>query len=251
MSPDRVVYSFVLGWVVLIAVLIALDWLGNPNRGSFRPKGDRPPRDRQTRKAERTRRRLEEDASVRAALRDAYGASSLRLTWDREAEIRARELDDALIVDDRSAVDVASREVVALDHTLVAGDPLPNPDELPPDQDAEGEAETETDDESDTRAETGDAQEAARSRGWRVGGDPLSLTARGTEPAADTIRTRVWKNHGAAGAWSDENRALLVAGRAPRRVNPITGRTERAVVDIDTGRASWGSEPVDPFGDTP
>jgi len=257
MSPDRVIYSFVLGWVVLIAVLIALDWLGNPNRGAFRPKGDRPPRDRQTRKAERTRRRLEEDASVRAALRDAYGASSLRLTWDREAEIQARQLDDALIVDERSAVDVASREVVALDHTLVAGDPLPNPDELPPDPDSaveldtDAEAMSESEPEAEAEAVAEDAPEPERSRGWRVGGHPLSLTARGTEPAVDTIRTRVWKNHGAAGAWSDENRALLAAGRAPRRVNPITGRTERAVVDIDTGRASWGSVPVDPFGDTP
>ena len=53
MSPDRIIYSFVLGWVVLLAVLIALDWLGNPNRGTFRPKGDRPPRDRGTRRSTR------------------------------------------------------------------------------------------------------------------------------------------------------------------------------------------------------
>jgi hypothetical protein len=218
MSPDRVIYSFVLGWVVLLAVLIALDWMGNPNRGTFRPKGERPPRDRAARKAERKRRRLEEDASVRAALRDAYGASSLRLTWTTEHESKARELDDALIVDERAdAVDVGSREVVTVDRTLVVGDPLPNV--------------------------------AERSRGWKVGGDPLSLTAKGDEPAAGTVRTRVWKNHGASGAWSEENRARLDAGKPPRRVNPITGRHEQAVVDVETGRASWGNEPTDPFGD--
>ena len=30
-------------------------------------------------------------------------------------------------------------------------------------------------------------------------------------------------------------------------VNPLPGRNERAVVDVDTGRASGGSDPVDPF----
>jgi hypothetical protein len=226
MSPDRVIFSFVLGWVVLLAVLIALDWLGNPNRGAFRPKGDRPPSDRATRRTERVRRRLEDDASVRAALRDAYGASSLRFTWTSEHETRARQLDDALVVDElHGAVDVTSREVASIDRTTAIGDPLPNVDE------------TDAADEDDARP----------ARGWSIGGDPLSLTARGTTPAPGTIRSRVWKNHGLGGAWSEQNRSLLAAGKAPRRVNPINGRHERAAVDVDTGRASWGSEPVDPF----
>lgn len=277
MSPDRVVYSFVVGWVVLLAILIALDWLGNPNRGSFRPKGERPPRDRATRRAERIRRRLEEDASVRAALRDAYGASSLRLTWTGDHETRARQLDDALIVDEiADAVDVESREVATIDRTVVMGDPLPNvAEELPArDDDTEDPADAETladseavadsddsddsDDSEDRQAATDDGRDPepgtpteeptpVRPRGWRVGTDPLALTAKGAEPAPATVRTRVWKNHGADGAWSEENRERLVAGKAPRRVNPITGRNERAVVDVDTGRASWGSDPVDPF----
>lgn len=130
MSPDRVIYSFVLGWVLLLAVLIALDWLGNPNRGTFRPKGDRPPRDRGTRRSERARRRLEEDAAVRASLRDAYGASSLRFSWTSEHERRARLLDDALVIEERSdTVDVASLEIDTIDRSLVIGDPLPNIDE--------------------------------------------------------------------------------------------------------------------------
>ncbi|MEZ5247400.1 MAG: hypothetical protein R2707_20095 [Acidimicrobiales bacterium] len=236
MSPDRVVYSFVLGWIVLLAVLIALDWLGNPNRGAFRPKGERPPNDRATRKAERARRRLEDDASVRAALRDAYGASSLRFTWTSEHETRARQLDDALVVDERIAVDVTSREIASIDRTAIIGDPLPNIDG----------ADEPDDDEADEADDDVDDDEPAP--GWSVGGDPLALTARGTEPAPGTIRSRVWKNHGLVGAWSEENRSRLAAGKAPRRVNPITGRHERAAVDIETGRASWGSEPIDPFG---
>jgi len=250
MSPDRVIYSFVLGWVVLLAVLIALDWLGNPNRGSFRPKGDRAPRDRRTRRAERTRRRLENDASVRTALRDAYGASSLRLTWTGDHETRVRQVDDALVVDELSdAVDVGWREVATLDRTLVMGDPLPNPEELaaPDPKEEESEAEIVAGEGAEGGEPGADTDQPTRSRGWRVGGDPLSLTARGGEPAPATIRTRVWKNHGASSGWSDENRALLRGGKAPRRTNPITGRNERAVVDIDTGRATWGSEPTDPF----
>jgi len=240
MSPDRVIYSFVLGWVVLLAVLIALDWLGNPNRGAFRPKGDRPPRDRLTRKAERSRRRLENDASVRAALRDAYGASSLRLTWTGDHESKVRQVDDALVVDENhDAVEVGSREVTTIDRTIVTGDPLPNLDETPP---ADAEADIEAADDTAT-----DSEPDERPRGWRVGGDPLSLTAKGGEPAPATIRTRVWKNYGASGGWGDDNRELLRAGKAPRRTNPITGRNERAVVDVDTGQASWGSEPIDPF----
>ena len=27
----------------------------------------------------------------------------------------------------------------------------------------------------------------------------------------------------------------------------MTGEDERAVIDLDTGRASWGGDPVDPF----
>jgi hypothetical protein len=251
MSPDRVIYSFVLGWVALLAVLIALDWLGNPNRGAFRPKGDQPQRDRETRKRERARRRLEDDASVRAALRDAYGASSLRFSWTREHETLARQLDDALVIDERAGtVDVDSREVTAIDRTVIAGDPLPNLDgELDPDTDTDEQLDPDT--EPDEAPDPDTEPDEAPTRGWNVGGDPLSLTARGTEPTSGTIRARVWKNHGVDGAWSKENRALLAAGKAPRRTNPFTGRQERAAVDVDTGRATWGSEPVDPFEATP
>jgi hypothetical protein len=258
MSPDRVVYSFILGWVVLITVLIALDWLGNPNRGGFRPKGERPSRGRAARRAERRRRRLESDAAVRATLRDAYGASSLRLTWSGSQEDRARQVDDALVVVEPvgDIVDASSREVVGLDHTAIIGDPLPNVEEDPPD--VSGSL-----DEPDTSAEPEATEatteidndpspiETVRPVGWKVGVDPLALTARGEEPAPATIRSRVWKNHGASGSWDPENLARLRAGKPPRRTNPMTGRVERASVDVTTGRATWGTEPVDPFADEP
>ena len=124
MSPDRVVYSFVLGWVLLIGVLIVLDWLGNPNRGQFRPKGERRVRNRRERRAGRRRRRAERDAGVRSTLRDAYGASSLRLTWTRTREDAVRDADDALVVSDRlerdDVLEVASRQVLPIDRTAVA-----------------------------------------------------------------------------------------------------------------------------------
>lgn len=264
MSADRVVYSMVLGWVVLSAALIVLDWLGNPNRGSFRPKGDRDIRDRKARRADRRRRRLESDAAVRATLRDAYGASSMRLSWSSDKEFEARMLDDALIVRDLDervgVVDVGSRDVTTVDYTVVEGDPLPNPTESPPPEpgrhDAEGLSGLDVDDDigahsecapgEDPAAEERDAP--ARPVGWRVGVDPLALTRRGTEPSAATVRARVWKNLATTSAWDDDNLERLRAGKPPRRRNPVTGRTERAVVDTDTGRASWGSEPVDPFG---
>jgi hypothetical protein len=233
----------ILGWVVLIAVLILLDWLGNPNRGGFRPKGDRPPRDRRARRAARTRKRLEDDAAVRATLRDAYGASSLRLSWTEEKESEVRTLDDSLVRADSDLVDAIearSEEVTRPDPNRLLGDPLPNPDELGPTEERE------------PPTEPGPAPEpTARPAGWRVGDDPLALTAKGTEPTPATIRARAWKNHASHAVWDDDNRDRLRSGRPPVRVNPMTRRIERATVDTDTGLSSWANEPVDPFGDGP
>ncbi len=228
MSPDRVVYSFILGWIVLLAVLIVLDWLGNADRGIFRPKGERPSGSFRSRRLKRRRSRAERDASVRATLRDAYGASSLRLTWTRRQESAVREVDDTLVVADLligdEVVEVASREIATIMYTAVVGDPLPNPEERPP-----------------------EPGPATPPRGWRVGIDPLALTPGGNSPKATTIRARVWKNHLATGGWTDVNVERLRAGRAPTRTNPISGCVETANVDISTGTASWGDEPLDPF----
>jgi hypothetical protein len=270
MSQDRIVYSFIVGWVLLIALLIALDWLGNPNRGGFRPKGERPARNRLKRKAERTRRRSENDAAVRTTLRDAYGASSLRLTWSGEQEDKSRQIDDSLVVVERTGdvLDATSHEVVELDHTSAVGDPLPNLDEAEPvSPQAAVETTGELADELAVASSHDDAEGSAppppepepepepiasgppeRPVGWAVGVDPHTLTTKGIEPTAATIRTRVWKNHGTAGAWDGINRERLRTGKPPRRTNPITGSVECATVDPVTARASWGDEPIDPFG---
>jgi hypothetical protein len=258
MDPDRVIYSMVLGWILLCAALIALDWLGNPNRGSFRPKGDRSLRDRRMRKADRMRNRLENDAAVRATLRDAYGASSMRLSWSGDREEQARRLDDALVVrdlDERTGVvEVGSRELTPIDYTRTEGDPLPNitEEEWPtPDETVETEQpeDAETVELEPLIDETASEPEPERAVGWRVGGHPLSLTARGDEPNPTTIRARVWKNVGALGAWDEDNRERVRAGKPPRRRNPVTGREERGIVDLESGTTTWGNEPVDPFGD--
>ncbi len=245
MTPDRVVYSFVLGWVLLIGVLIVLDWLGNPNRGQFRPKGDRRTRNRRERRDGRRRRRAERDAGVRSTLRDAYGASSLRLTWTRAREDAVRGADDALVVTDRTdredVVEVASREVVTMTHTAVIGDPLPNIAERAPD----GAEEPEPDAKPERREP--ETEPGPPPVGWRVGVDPLTITRAGRSPTPATIRSRVWKNLAVSGAWHAENLERLQAGRPPRRTNPITGERETARVDVESGTASWGDDPLDPF----
>lgn len=249
MSPDRVVYSFVIGWVVLILVVILLDWLGNPDRGGFRPKGERPPREFRLRRRERRRAKLEEDAAVRATLRDAYGASSLRLTWTRALENAVREADDALVVPEGATRDdvleVSSAEVITADYTAAVGDPLPNLDEA--------EVSSEPEPEPAPEAEPGTAAEAEAERegdapavGWTVGADPLVPTRTGRPPSATTVRARAWKNHG-DGGWGADNRERVRAGKPPKRRNPVTGSSEMARVDVDTGTASWPDPPVDPF----
>lgn len=263
MSADRVVYSFVLAWVVLIAVLVVLDWLGNPNRGSFRPKGDAQFRDRATRKADRERQRLDDDALIRSTLRDAYGASSLRLGWSNDDEELVRQLDDTLILEDvpDHVLDAPSR-VIADRAAEPASPVLSELDEIDEIDEAEVDAlsdeaevtpeEAYSDDLADDLDTSepapviADEAEAAPS-GWRLGDDPLALTAKGTAPAPATVRSRVWKNLATGSSWSDENRDRMQRGLPPLRSNPVTGEVERASVDIDTGQPSWGDVPIDPF----
>ncbi|MFT5200848.1 MAG: hypothetical protein ACI9C1_000213 [Candidatus Aldehydirespiratoraceae bacterium] len=241
MSQDRIIYSFVLGWILLIAAMIFLDWLANPSRGGFRPKGERSGGDRDTRRTARARRRLEDDAAVRATLRDAYGPSSLRLNWTSEHEDDVRQIDDSLIDDHPDLVEVGSREVGTAHYARAEGDPVPNLAEIAPEEN-----EPAADVVPDPEPEAGPDPEP-RARGWKVGGDPLSLTAKGSDPVLATIRQRVWKNQAVEAGWSDDNRAALKAGKPPRRTNPITGRVERATVDTETGTPSWGRDPLDPF----
>ena len=109
LSGDRVIYSFVVIWAIAGAVWITLDWLGNPNRGRFHPKGDRYEGSRGERREARRRQKAEDDAAVRATLRDAYGASSLRLSWTKAREAAAIDADEELVRPDPRPPLVAPR----------------------------------------------------------------------------------------------------------------------------------------------
>ena len=228
LSGDRVVYSFVSIWVISMVVWITLDWLGNPNRGRFRPKGDRYEGTRPERREARRRQRAEDDAAIRATLRDAYGASSLRFAWSKKREEAAIDADEELVrPDPRPAPPAPTRRPALLGVFNEAGvEPLlgtydPNRPFV---------------------------VEAAMPRGrWRRGGDPLMLSRTGKPPSAATVRARVWKNHAEDDMWGALNRDRMRNGKPPRRYNPLTGRSETAVVDLTTARPGWKGEFVDPY----
>ncbi len=227
LSGDRVVYSFVSIWVVSMVVWIALDWLGNPNRGRFRPKGDRYEGTRPERREARRRQRAEDDAAIRATLRDAYGASSLRLAWNRKREAAAIDADEELVRPDPRPVPERDPDPVLLGVFNEAGvEPLLG---------------------------TYDPQrpfvvEPAMPRGrWRRGDDPLMLSRNGRPPSAATVRARVWKNHADDPMWGIANGDRMRNGKPPRRYNPLTGKAETAVVDLTTARPGWKGDLVDPF----
>ncbi|MEO0495123.1 MAG: hypothetical protein AAF081_17085 [Actinomycetota bacterium] len=227
LSGDRVVFSFVSVWIVAGGVWIVLDWLGNPNRGRFVPKGDRYHGTRPERREARRRQRAEDDAAVRATLRDAYGASSLRVTWTKSREAVAIDADEQLVRPDPRRPIVSQREPARLGTFSEFGvEPLLGT--FDPD--------------------TPFVVEPAMPRGrWRVGADPLMLSRAGKPPTAATLRSRVWKNHAGDPMWGPTNQDRLRAGKPPRRHNPLTGKVETGVVDLSTARPGWKGTLVDPF----
>ncbi len=231
LSGDRVVYTFIMAWVLCGVVWVGLDWLGNPNRGSFRPKGDQYFGTRRERREARRLKRAEDDAAVRSTLRDAYGASSLRVLWNKRREA----------------------EVISADELLVRGDPLP-----PRRRRRRLSRIPELDDHApllrpEAMLATYDEHQPPtlpmplpRGR-WRVGGNPLMLNRKGGEPSVATIRSRVWKNRAGESVWGEPNQARMREGKAPRRRNPVSGRIETATVDHTTAIHHWRSDAVDPF----
>lgn len=226
LSGDRVVYSFVTIWAVSMVVWIGLDWLGNPNRGRFRPKGRRFEGNRAERLEARRRQRAEDDAAIRATLRDAYGASSLRFVWNKKLEEAAIGADDELVRPDPRPV-AQTRGPILLGVFNEAGvEPLLGTYD----------------------AERPFVIEPAMPRGrWRRGKDPLTLSRTGKPPSAATVRARVWKNHAEETMWGTLNQDRMRNGKPPRRYNPVTGQSEAAVVDLTTAQPGWKGEFVDPF----
>lgn len=91
------IFVFVAVWSLLLLVLLAVDYLANPNRGRFRPLGDLRRRNRKRRAADAEHRRDLEDVAVRSVLRDRYGRSSLRFGWNEEREASALVTDDEIL----------------------------------------------------------------------------------------------------------------------------------------------------------
>ncbi len=229
-SGDRVVYTFVLVWVICGTVWLALDWLGNPNRGVFRPKREQIEGTWRARRSVRRLKRAEGDAAVRSTLRDAYGASSLRALWNRKQEA----------------------EVLKADEHLVRGFPLPRKKRLwhsfLPELD-ENDPVLRRDNflpTFDPEHPPGLPMPPQRGR-WRPGLDPLMLSRSGATPVAATVRSRVWKNRAGEPVWGETNQSRMRSGKPPRRRNPVTGKTEVAAVDLATGLPFWRGHPVDPF----
>ena len=229
LSGDRIVFSFVSVWAAAILIWIVLDWVGNPNRGRFRPKGEQFDGTRSERRAARIRQRAQDDAAVRATLRDAYGASSLRVTWNRAREAAALEADEMMVRPDPR---VAPPAKPALRTHL----PWCR-DEFQTDEPLLG---TMTDEPFVAQPEM------PRGR-WRRGDDPLMLSPAGKPPTAATVRSRVWKNHSGQGAWGPTNADRMRGGKPPRRYNPLSGDIEHGVVDLRSARPGWKHDVRDPF----
>ena len=235
LDGDRVIYTFVLAWVVAGTIWVVLDWLGNPSRGPFRPKGERYEGTWRERRDARRRKAQEDDAAVRTTLRDAYGVSSLRVGWNRNRETRVLESDDLLVRKPPAPPPKRRRRrFVRL--------PELRPEELL----APAEPVLATYDES--RPVTIPEPILPRGR-WRTGLDPLMLSADGDAPKPATIRSRVWKNHSHEHHWGPENQERMRTGKPPRRTNPATGKVETASVDLVSARPYWKSSAIDPFSE--
>lgn len=228
---DRsITFLFVAVWVGVGSVWIILDWLSNPNRGAFRPVGRHTPRNLRTRWADRRRRRAQEDAAVRSTLRERYGRSSLRLFWSNRREEIAQAADSDLVTDPLMAAERPEPEL----HY----EPLLFDADLDPEAGPTPEPEPETEPEIDPTT----------IRGWRVGVHPLALTRAGKTPTAATIRSRVWKNLADISSDIDTNTTQrLMAGKPPKRLNPSTGKTETAKVDLASALPYWPGETTDEF----
>lgn len=230
LSGERVVFSFVSVWVGSVVVWILLDWLGNPNRGRFRPRRDRFEGTGSEIREARRRQQAEDDAAIRSTLRDAYGASSLRLVWNTDREAAAIDADEKLVRPDPRpvAAEPGHRRAVLGVFNESGVEPLLGT--YDPDRPF--------------------VPEPSMPRGrWRRGDDPLMLSRTGKPPSAATVRSRVWKNHADDAMWGPINQDRMRNGKPPTRYNPLSGRSETAVVDLTTARPGWKGDIVDPFAE--
>ena len=207
----------------MVLIWIALDWLGNPNRGGFKPQGPRRGRGLAGRwQAFRQSRELSE-IDVRETLRTAYGRSSLRIMWSRLDETTATAFDEARLPEVPRLVESG---------TVV----LHRPPAL--------------DDDTVDVFEARVTSQSVPSARWRVGLDPL-LPIGKNAPSARTVRSRAWKNLARThvGALGAANRDRAARGAPPRRWNPVTARNETARLANENGEfvITWSDRGIDPF----
>jgi len=97
-----------------------------------------------------------------------------------------------------------------------------------------------------------------RAQGWSPGDYVYNLTASGNEPSPSTVRARYWRNVGAApgaAVFGVENVRRMSEGKAPRRRNARSGKSESmrlpSVDYVDSGGEtpvpSWPETSIDPF----
>ena len=98
-----------------------------------------------------------------------------------------------------------------------------------------------------------------RLRGWKPGGYIYNLTQDGREPSPATVKTRYWKNVGAASGsaiFGVHNTERMKDGKPPQRRNFKSGKMETMRISPKSFEESegeipipyWPSNAVDPFG---
>jgi len=227
--------AFVMVWLIIGLIWIGLDRLNNEET-IFLPRRKQPSEPtesarRQTitaddlallsddqRETLKRRRQALDDANVRASLRDAYGTSSFRLSWDEVDEALAIEADNQLVDSTQSWLGRAKAATVKK-VTPVRETPK-------------------------VVTEVTDAVPRGR---WKVGDSPLMATPAGKAPSNATLRSRVWKNHAWNPMWGPANQERMRKGRPPQRFNPLTNKTETGVVSRESLKVGWLGDHADPF----
>ena len=86
-----------------------------------------------------------------------------------------------------------------------------------------------------------------RLRGWKPGGYIYNLTKDGREPSPATVKTRYWKNVGAASGsaiFGAQNILRMKEGKPPQRRNYKSGKIETMRISPKTFEESGGEIPI-------
>ena len=227
MTTTELLVFFAIAMLAIALLAIAVDWVGKPIRRRFMPKMYRFPEE------------LGHAAPVDPSLTgwsDQYFVIPDELTTTGGHLLEWPDIDDVMLDD----------EVELVSPTI------PEPAPAPFDYAADGDDELPSDE--------ADAASALPERGlgWQRGQYVYNLVGNGSEPSADIVRTRFWKNVSAtdyAAVFGAVNVDRMSRGRPPRRRNPRTQRDESMRLAIASfeevgGRPpkpAWPTVEIDPF----